>query len=117
MTNVSCSFVKKKITLYHTATCSLVISLLEKHGNFEVSPLLFTIITVEIELLLQSSLPQPAVAAVTVHWSSKLPCHAAGVGRAVSARLARRVVWRPGWSCDVINQARPGPAGPRSYHR
>ena len=52
MTNVGCSFVKKKITLYHTATCSLVISLLEKHGNFEVSPLFFTIITVEIELLL-----------------------------------------------------------------
>ena len=53
MTNVSNSFVKKKITLYHTATCSLVISLLEKHGNFEVSPLFFTIITVEIELLLR----------------------------------------------------------------
>ena len=47
------SYVKKKITLYHTATCSLVISPVEKHGNFEVSPLFFTIITVEIELLLR----------------------------------------------------------------
>ena len=46
------SYVKKKITLYHTATCSLVISPLEKHGNFGVSPPFFTIITLEIELLL-----------------------------------------------------------------